>query len=231
MASVHCAQHGEQRRTLVAVVGHERRPERLVRAVLAPRLGDGLELDVGRITALGDEVTLHGQQLLGIEGERPIDTDLLECGRREAADRNDGGGAVGTTTGREVGLDRSERPALDDRVGDDAAHDVVGRARVDGRPELDPASGRGDLHRHPELGGGVHQGGRRAVGDPGEIADLDSRRLGGGPRAALQQRIDEELVKGGEVVRAERPVDEDQVGDDHVSGVGRRQPELSDGGR
>ena len=38
------------------------------------------------------------------------------------------------------------------------------------RPELDPASGRGDLHRHPELGGGVHQGGRRAVGDPGEIA-------------------------------------------------------------
>ena len=102
--------------------------------------------------------------------------------------------------------------------------------RVDGRTELDPASGRGDLHRHPELGGGVHQRGRGAVGDPCEIADLDSRRLRCGPRAALQQRIDEELVKGGEVVRAERPVDEDQVGDDDVGGVGRRQPELSDGG-
>ena len=77
-------QHGEQRRPFVAGVGHERRPERLVRAVLAPRLGDGLELDVGRITALGDEVMLHGQQLVGIEGERPIDTDLLERGSATA---------------------------------------------------------------------------------------------------------------------------------------------------
>ncbi len=184
------AQHGEQWRTLFTVVGHQRRPERLVRAVLAPRLGDGLELDVGRIPALGDEVTLHGQQLVGIEGERPIDTDLFECGRRQVADRNDGGGAVGTTTGREIGFDRPERPALDDRVGDDAAHDFVGRARVDGRSELDPASGRGHLHRHPELGGGVHQGGRRAVGDAGEIADLDSRGFRGAPtcRAAAADR-------------------------------------------
>ena len=74
------AEHGEQRRPFVAGVGDERRPERLVRAVFAPRLGDRLELDVGRITTLGDEVLLHGHQLVGIEGEGAIDADLLERG-------------------------------------------------------------------------------------------------------------------------------------------------------
>ncbi len=223
-------QHGEQRWPFVAGVGHERRPERLVRAVFAPRLGDRLELDVGRITTLGDEVLLHGQQLVGIEGEGPIDADLLERGSRQLAHGNDGRGAVGSPAGREVGLDGSERPALDDRVGDDAAHDVVGGRRVDGATELDPATGRGDLHRHPELGGGVHQGGCRPVGDAGEVRDLDAGCRGCGPRAALQQRIDEEVLEGGQIVPAQRPVDEHQVGDDDLVGIGRGQAELFDGG-
>ena len=43
------------------------------------------------------------------------------------------------------------------------------RCGVDGPAELDTATGRGDLHRHAELGGGVHQGGRRPIRDPREI--------------------------------------------------------------
>ncbi len=53
--------------TVVAVVQIDRRPERLVGAVLAPRLGEGLQLDVGRVAIELLEVLPDHVQFLEVE--------------------------------------------------------------------------------------------------------------------------------------------------------------------
>ena len=61
---------GQQRRELHPIVGGDRRPERLVGAVLAPRLGQRFQFDVGGIASLLTEVRLNRPQLLGVERQR-----------------------------------------------------------------------------------------------------------------------------------------------------------------
>ena len=69
------------------VVDGDRGAERLVGAVLAPRLGQRLQLDVGRVAAGGLEVGLDGGELLRVEGQRPLDAERGERVGVEAADR------------------------------------------------------------------------------------------------------------------------------------------------
>ena len=57
------AQLLQERRDCLAVVAGDARPERLVRAVLAPRLGERLQLDVGRSATVPAEVSGNRAQL------------------------------------------------------------------------------------------------------------------------------------------------------------------------
>ena len=92
------AQQAEQRLHRSPSVVVMRGPERLVGAVLAPRLGERLELDVGRVAAGGAEVVADDGQLLGVEGERPLDAERGERRRRRGRARRST-----STAGRVVG--------------------------------------------------------------------------------------------------------------------------------
>ena len=96
--------------------------ERLVRAVLAPRLGECLQLDVGRRTTcrsevVGDDVQLgevERQPALAVERREgvviePVDLDQLDTG------------VGGCRSIDERRLDRADGPSLDDLVGEQAA--------------------------------------------------------------------------------------------------------------
>ena len=75
-----------------------------MRAVLAPRLGDRLQLDVGRVAAERLEVVADGDQLGRVEGQGALVAEPGEAVGVEAAhgDRLHAGGGV--VAGVEVGL-------------------------------------------------------------------------------------------------------------------------------
>jgi hypothetical protein len=81
----------EIRRARLAVL--DRCLERAVRAVLRPGLGDGLQLDVGRVAVLRREVIAYGFQVLRREGEQLPRAELLQRGGIETSQghRLDGG--------------------------------------------------------------------------------------------------------------------------------------------
>jgi hypothetical protein len=94
-------------------------PERLVGAVLAPRLGQRLQLHIGGVATDRREVVPDGRELLGIEGERALDAD---AGQRRVVEPTQGhdldaGRVVGA--GVQLGLGGGRRPVLDDGVGDE----------------------------------------------------------------------------------------------------------------
>ena len=81
------AQQAEQIDRLArAVGGGDVGAERLVGAVLAPRLGQRLQLDVGRIAPGRSEVVTDDRQLRGVEGQRPRGAEASEPGVVEVAD-------------------------------------------------------------------------------------------------------------------------------------------------
>ena len=212
------------------VVGGDRGPERLVGAVLAPRLGQRLQLDVGRVAAGGLEVGLDGGQLLGVEGERPR--------RRRGAASSSASrprtaivSTPGTSSvpGCSSGVGDAGRPVLDDRVGDEPAQQHVGVVVGRARRELDaPAGGRrGD--RHAELGAGVDDGVGGAVGDAGMERDLDPVAVRARPTMPVcssgsARNVAEPLA----LVVVEVALDEDDVGD--RDGAVERQPERGRAG-
>ena len=207
------AQLGQQRRHLGAVIDGDRGTERLVRAVLAPRLGQGLQLDVGRVAPGGVEVDLDGEQLLGVEGERTRGAEPSERVGREAADRDrlHAGDVVGA--GVQWRRGRARGPVLDDRVGDEPPQQHVdGVVGCAGR-ELDAPSGgrRGD--RQAELSTGVDHRLGGAVGDAGVQRDLDPGGVGHVPGSGLQQRVGEEVTESLARRVVEVALDEDNVGD------------------
>ena len=81
----------EIRRSGLAVM--DRRLERPVRTVLRPGLGDGLQLDVGGVTALRRIVVAHGLQILQWEREQLPRAEVLQRGGVESSqwDRLDRG--------------------------------------------------------------------------------------------------------------------------------------------
>ena len=126
----------------------------------------------------------------------------------EPRDRHDLGLAGAMAVGVEHRLDRLERPTLDHRVGDDAAHDrlglVVGSTPV---PNSIAATGGGAGDRHARAAT------RRASAcaaapsvTPGQVRDLDP----GSDRCVdhepdLEQRVDEELVQRPESTSSRSP--------------------------
>ena len=97
------AQLIEQRRELDPIRA-QRRAERLVRAVLAPRLGDRLQLDVGRVASERLEVVADGDQLGRIEGQGALVAEPGEAAGVEAAHGDRLHAAGGVLAGVEVGI-------------------------------------------------------------------------------------------------------------------------------
>ena len=115
-----------------------------------------------------------------------------------------------------------------------AAHDHVGCARR--RRPVRTRRGVRSRPRPPAPRAGWRRGSRRSAAPsvtPANAADLDSRRFRGGPRAGLQEGIDEELAEGGEVVVVERHPRRRPGRRRRPRRRGRmpRNPTLSDGGR
>jgi hypothetical protein len=223
------AEHPEQRRRSDAVVGRHVGPERLVGAVLAPRLGQRLELDVGRVAARCREVGLDGEQLLGVERELAVGADRHQFVERASGQWHDLGLAGAAAVGVQHRLDRADRPPLDHRVGDDPAHDHLGTRGVDGGAELDASAGGGPGDRDAELGGAVHDRRGGGVGDAGEVGDLDPGSGGQLPPRCLEQRVAEETVECVEVGGGQVSLDEDDVAHGEPVAVGRPQVQVGSG--
>ena len=113
-----------------AVVGRDVGAERLVGAVLAPRLGQRLELDVGRVAAR--RASKWSRMTSSSSGSRASDragAETSEPGVVEVAHRHDLDGGCVIRAWVELGLGRAGRPPLDDRVGDEPPQQDVGRRR------------------------------------------------------------------------------------------------------
>ena len=158
----------------------------------------------------------HDPQLLGVEGQRPLDAEGGEGVVVEPAHRDRLRRWAVVGAGMEHRLGRPRGPVLDDRVGDDASQQEVGAGGVGPGRELDPPAGGGGGDRQPELGAGVHDGVGGGVGDAGVERDLDRDRgagVGDVPGAGLQERIGEEGGEALEVGGREVALDEHHVGD------------------
>ena len=148
------AELAQQRRDVGAVDG-DRRPERLVGAVLAPGLGQRLQLDIEWIATAGREVVADGDQLLRVEGERSCGVQGVQAGIVKVADWNGRGRRHVVTAWVEDRLDAVRCPALDHGVGDDPAEQGVDGRFVATRRELDAPPGRRGGDGDAELGRGV----------------------------------------------------------------------------
>ncbi len=106
IASVQSRKLLQQRWIVRAVVGGDARPERLVRAVLAPRLGERLELDVGRARGpTPSEVLGDGVQLGEVERQATLAVRALRAPRRRGRD-------VDRSTAGRRGLGIDERGSI-----------------------------------------------------------------------------------------------------------------------
>ena len=217
MASVAVAQLLEQGGDRLAVVGGDAGAERLVGAVLAPGLGKGLQLDIGRMTPDRSEVVGDGVQLGEVERQAAFAVERFEPVVVETGDVDQFD--VGAGSGFRVDerrLDRAERPTFDHSVGQQPlgekgqggvvgiALDLIARASGD----------RGD--RRPDGVGGQGDCLSRGIGHTRKQCGLDRLRVRDRPLAGLQQRIDEELLQLRTVAA---------TGDEHqVSDVDRGDP-------
>ena len=154
-------------------VDRDRGSERLVGAMLAPRLGERLQLDVGGFTAEPGEVVADGPQLGEVEGHRAFGVDRKEAVVIEGADGDRLGARDVVAAGMEDGVDARRRPPFDHGVGDHAAQQGVDRDGVTAGRELDAPAGRRRRNRHLELGGGVDDGAGSGVGDARVERDLE----------------------------------------------------------
>ncbi len=131
----------------------------LVRAVFAPRLGQGLELDIGWLATDAAVVSGNDVQFGEVQRQAPLAAQCLECSFVEVADGDPvDSGVGGAMFVDEVGHDRALRPLLDDRVGQEAAGKGGTVGGADGAVEVEvltgghsgvgqPDSGTGELHR------------------------------------------------------------------------------------
>ena len=220
------AQHLDERGTILAVVGRDRRSERLVGAVFAPRLGERFELDVGGLAPEIGVVRLDDAEFLWVESESSFDTDGEQLVHRLVDDLDRVGDTGGDAFGVEGRFDRADLPAFDDRIGDDPADDPLRQLVVD-VAEFDAATGRGARHRQPQLIGRVQQARRRGIGHAGQERHLGAVPVRFTPTALLEQRIDQETVELVEGVLVEVALEEDQVGDLHLPGLVGRQTQLA----
>ena len=212
-----CPELGEQRRDLLGPVGATGRvddgAERLVGAVLAPRLREGLDLDVGDVAPETFELVTDDAQLLEVEVQGPFDVQGEEPVVVEAPDRDQFGVGVAGGVVEVRWLDEPVTPPFDDGVGDHATHHLVGEFGVDVGAELDASGGCCGGEFDAELAGGVHHGIGGGVGDPGQERDLDA--VGGRsiPGDTLQQRVGHRRGESGALAVVERPGQVDHVGD------------------
>ena len=207
-------QLAEQGSDLGAVDG-DRRPERLVGAVLAPRLGERLQFDVGGVAPEAEEVLADRLELLGIEGQRALGIDSGEAGAVQRPDRHHCCRRGVVRPGMEDRIDVVPRPPLDHRIGDDPAQQGVDGRLVATRREHDAATGRRRRDRNVQVGRGLDDGVGGDIGDPRVQRDLDGvvvrRRVV--PRRRLQQGVDEESGQGVALVVVELTLDEGDVAD------------------
>ena len=150
------------------------RPERLVGAMLTPGLGQDLDLDVGDVAAETLVLVADHPQLLDVEVQRPL---VVECGEPlvvEPADGDQGRGRLRWRVVHMGGLDRSLAPAFDHRIGDQTAHDLIGRLGRDVGVELDAPPGCGPVDHDAELRRGMTDCVGSGVGHPWQERDLDS---------------------------------------------------------
>ncbi len=141
------AQLGEQRPhggRPVGTLGVDAGAEGLVGAVLAPRLGEHLDLDVGDVAVEALVLVAQHPQLLEIEVQRARLVERRQPLVVEAAEGEHLGRGRRRRGVDERRLDRAGGPALDHRVGDQPAHQLVGLGGRDPGVELDaPAGGSG----------------------------------------------------------------------------------------
>ncbi len=201
----------------VVVAEFDRRAERLVGAVFAPRLGQRFEFEVGRIAVERLEVVTDHPQFGRVERERPRAIDLGELLVVEAPDRDDLGGAGRHVDVRRSHVDRAVRPSLDDRIRHQAIHQFVDRRVVDGVVELESPCRACVVHVEADGRRGVDDGVDVAVGDSGQRGHLDRAARRDRPAAVLEQGIDEHRLEFLAACVVEVPVDEHDVGDVQAS--------------
>ncbi len=210
-------QRGDLGRSVGPAGGVDDRTERLVGAVLAPRLGECLDLDVGDVAAKAFVLVADHTEFLEVEVQRTLDVQRHEAVVVEAADRDQFGVRVSRRVVEVRRLDEPVSPTLDDRVRDDSTHDLVGEIGIDGGSELDPAGGGRGREFDAELQRGVHHCVGSSVGDAGEERDLDAIRLWGVPAGVLQERVGDRCGESCSLIVIESARDMDHVG--HLNGV------------
>ena len=200
----------------------DRGPERLVGAVLAPRLGERLQLDVGRVAAERREVVADRRPA-------PRGRGPATARRRGGRGRRRRGRAPGSTStagassepGWRSGVGRARRPVLDDRVGDDPSQEHVGvarRCRQDSirRPVAAAVTGT------PSWRAACTTASAAASVTPGWSV-ISTPPSGDVPRAGLQERVGEERAEPVAIVGRQVALDEHDVGD--LDGAVERDPE------
>jgi hypothetical protein len=148
----------------------------LVLAVLRPGLRDGLELDVGRLAALGSEVRLHGLHLDRVERQAALLGELLEpraVGALQLDVHEPEGGLGQLLDRRDAGL-RVEAQLLDGRVREQLRAQApqlcdVGRGGHDHRLPAPHVA-----HLEPQPRGRAHHALRRRVHHAGPAHDLEA---------------------------------------------------------
>ncbi len=196
-----------------ALVDLDGRSERLVGAVLAPGLGEYLDLDIGDVPSQALVLVADGAQLLDVEVQRAVlvefrQTVVVEPSNRDDVDDGCGDGGVDHRR-----FDGPGGPSLDDGVRDEPADDVVGHLGRDPTVELDAPAHGGAGHVQAEHPRGVQDGVGGGVGDAGEQRDLDAVGRGKLPAAVLEQRIDQDVVQAGQIIGVQTSFDEHDVGD------------------
>ena len=192
-----------------AIGQHDVGPKALVRAVLAPGLGERFEFGVGWQTVRCAEVVADHVQFGEVKGKPALRAEPTECVVVERK-VDQLGGRHGGLAQCVAGLDvDSSGPPLDDGIGVVAADLAV----VERLIEIDePANGGiGDVNTEQRssvddlLSGGI--------GDSGDEADIELQRADWRvPRARFEQRIAQHRLQALAVEVAQRALDGDRGG-------------------